>query len=399
MIRTLAVLTLLASAPAALAQDTHPRMYLDSGEIVAIKAQVETGAAPWKAAYDRMISDANAALSQGALSVTFGGRAPSSGTPHDYWSEAPYKGTRDGIINPAQDRTDYMAAIALGRAVRNLGLAYAFTGEARYADKAAALLNAWMVNPQTRMNPKFTNNQSRIELCITMPGAFYGADLIWNAPSWSAADRAAVSSWARTFGVSARSWTGTNNLENWRHVLLASAGVAGEDPSLRQEAFDGWKNFLARAMAADGRLVHETRRTKSLEYSTYALNAMVQVAEIARHFGVDLYSYRLSDGRGLEKTLDYHVRFVSSPSSWIYQQIVPYAGGNSAVYEIAYLWKQKDSYLAAINRWGRPMNEIRVMGPTTLSHAFGAYPLDFTSIEKSSTVFASSLILRSEPLS
>ena len=73
MIRTLAVLTLLASAPAALAQETHPRMYLDSGEIAAIKAQVQAGAAPWKAAYDRMISNANAALSQGALSVTFGG--------------------------------------------------------------------------------------------------------------------------------------------------------------------------------------------------------------------------------------------------------------------------------------------------------------------------------------
>lgn len=379
MMRTLAVLSLPALAPVVvLAQEIHPRLYLDSGEIDAIKAQVGAGAAPWKVAYDRMISNANAALSQGALSVTFGGKTPSSGETHDYWTEPPYEGRGDDIINPAQDRTDYFAAIALGRSVRDLGLAYAFTGEARYADKAAQLLNAWMVNPRTRMNPKFTNSQSRIELCITMPGAFYGADLIWHAPSWSAADRAAVSSWARAFGASARSWTGTNNFENWRHVLLASAGVAGEDPSLRQEAFDSWKSFLAGAMAADGRLVHETGRTRSLEYSTYALNAMVQAAEIARHFGMDLYSYRLSDGRGLEKTLDYHARFVSSPSSWTYQQIVPYTGDNSAVYEVAYLWKQKASYLAAINRWGRPMNEGRVMGPATLTHAFGAYPLDFT---------------------
>jgi hypothetical protein len=43
------------------------------------------------------------------------------------------------------------------------------------------------------------------------------------------------------------------------------------------------------------------------------------------------------------------------------------------------------------------MNEGRVMGPATLTHAFGAYPLDFTSIEKSNTVFASSLILPREP--
>ena len=81
---------------------------------------------------------------------------------------------------------------------------------------------------------------------------------------------------------------------------------------------------------------------------------------------------------------------MSNPSSWTYQQIAPYAGDNSAVYEVAYLWKQKPSYLAAINRSGRPMDEGRVMGPTTLTHAFGAFPFDFVSIGKSNTVVVSS---------
>ncbi len=60
------------------------------------------------------------------------------------------------------------------------------------------------------------------------------------------------------------------------------------------------------------------------------------------------------------------------------------------MYEVAYLWKQKPLYLAAINRSGRPMNEGRVMGPTTLTHASGAYLFDFMSLGKSNTVVVSS---------
>jgi len=105
---------------------------------------------------------------------------------------------------------------------------------------------------------------------------------------------------------------------------------------------------------------------------------MVQTAEIARHHGVDLYNYTLEDGRSLEKALGYHASFAANPSSWHYQQINAYGGENAALYELGYASRQKSSYMDVINKWKRPMYESRIMGPVTLTHTFGAYPLTVT---------------------
>lgn len=351
----------------------HPNMFLNASEIAAIKEKVAAGKSPWNGAYDKLIAAAGSALSVKLQSVTFQGQLPSSGDDNDYYTEKPYV-CGDGCTNDSVDRKDYSAAQVMSDAVRDLGLAYQLTGEARYADKAFALLNAWMVGPSTRMNVKLSNSQTFIESAITMPAAFYGADLIWNYPGWVRADRNGVVAWAREFGAANKATQWGNNFENWRQALLSAVGALTEDPALRTYAFDTWKAFISTSMNTEGKMVCELTRTNSLGYSTYAVNAMTQTAEIARHFGVDLYSYKLADGRGLELALDYHAPFIVNPSSWMYKQIHPYAGENSAIYELAYLWKQKPVYLSVIDRWGRPMNEERNMGPVTLTHAFGAYP-------------------------
>lgn len=351
----------------------RPGMYLDQAEIDAVRSKVESGAEPWHTAFVRLKRHADKALAYRPFSVTFGGKAARGGDIHDYWTDAPYAKSRDGIINPVNDRTDYFIASDFSKAVRHLGLAWALTGDTRYAEKGVALLNAWMINPATRMNPRFTNGQSRIELSTAMPAAFYGADLLSTFKDWKPRQRAAVSAWARALGRSARDWSETNNFENWRHVLMASAGALTDDDNLLATAFDAWKNFLPVATRTDGAFVHELGRTKSLGYSAYALNAMLQTAEIARHAGVDLYTFQLPDGRGLERSLDYHAPYLADPSQWESPQITDYDGENAAIYELAYLWRQKPAYKKVIRRWGRPMIEIRVLGPMTLTHAFGAY--------------------------
>jgi len=164
-------------------------MYLSLDEIKAIKARVDANEEPWKTAYYAMISEANSVLKEQPPSVTYGGKIPPNGTKHEYYSALPYKS--DGVFNPDSDRTDYQSAIKLGRDVRILGLAYAFTGEGKYADKALEFIRVWSIDPSTKMNPGFTdsNGQSYIELSITLPGMFYGADLIWNYQGWTPADK------------------------------------------------------------------------------------------------------------------------------------------------------------------------------------------------------------------
>jgi Alginate lyase len=354
----------------------HRGLFLDAGEIAAIRALVAARQEPWASGYARLLADADAALALEPPTVVDQGRPPDSGDPHDYSTDAPYAGTGDGIINPLNDRTDYRNAIAFSHAVRDLGLGYALTGEERYARKAIELIEVWMIREDSRMTPAFTNRQSRIELSVTMPGAFYGLDLIWHYPAWDEQDRQAVIAWARALGEDSRSWAreGANNFENWRLVLAAGAAAVAGEGCLLSEAFAEWQELLATQMDEEGKLVFELDRSRSLSYSTYAIKAMMLTAEIARHHGAELYGYRLADGRGLELALDYHAPYLLDPAAWPGEQISDYTAKEASIYELAYAFAQKPAYLEVIRAYRRPFEEDRVLGPITLTHAHGAYP-------------------------
>ncbi|NOZ53111.1 MAG: hypothetical protein GXP08_08215, partial [Gammaproteobacteria bacterium] len=346
----------------------HPNMYLNQEEIDAIKTKVSANLQPWAGAYSKVMSAANSALSKSPLSVTFQGK-----TSNQYFTEKPYcgwpDGCRDGQINPNADRGDYEAAIKVGDAVRDLGLGYAFTGEAKYADKAIEMIRVWSLNSDTFMKPT-TAAGNRIELFITLPGYLYGADLIWNYTGWDADEKTAFTNWVKTLGDDAKaSGAGLNNFANWRVVLIAAAGALLDDNTLLNFAATEWKRLVPLQMSGSGVMGQEYGRSKGLHYSLYAINAMIQGAEILRHRNVNLYDYSNS-GKSLELALDFVTPYAINPASWPYKQITTITQKDSmALYELAYSYYKKPLYLDAINRWNRPMDEIRVMGINTLTHA------------------------------
>ena len=349
-------------------------IYLNKQEIDSIREKVRSGQGPWQNYYDRLMDDARDALSAGPYSVTRNGVPDGE---HSYFTEAPYCGwkrvdgkdpdCRDGQINPQANRADYDASIAVGRDVRTLGLAYVLSGEERYAERAAYLINVWAVNSDSRMNPRFTNGQSRIELSITMPGLFYGADLISESSSWSNNDQRAFRSWANDFVDSGKAWTGENNFEAWRLVFVASGAAYTNDRSDLNYVYDRFKAIMPEHIGSEGQMVKELGRTKSLMYSLYSLNAFTQIAEIARHNGENLYDYS-RNGRNLKLALDYHVLYSINPDRWQRQQIAPIESKDVAHYEFAYRHYGDSDYLRVVNEWGRPLNEARTMGPVTLTH-------------------------------
>ena len=386
IVLSIAVVLLVAGCPTDLESngrelpvlsDTHPNTFINAAEIRAIRWRVAAGSSPWRTAYDALIERAEAALDQEVLSVTFQGS-----TSNDYFTQRPYDWSNnmpspcgetycDGHINPEADRGDYEAAIAVGRSVRDLAVAYVLTGKNEYADKAITLLLAWTVDPVTRMTPRYPNTQSRIELSITMPGLFYGADLIYEYPGWNPAEKALFLQWVDEFTSDARtSWSGSNNFENWRLVVVSTGGALLKDQDHLDYAFERWRNLISDQIGSDGRILTELNRTRSLEYSTFAMNAMTQTAEVARQQGVNLYDYVDENGRGLELVFDFHASYMLDPTQWPYEQVTPYDGENAAIMELAFSFKQKQQYLDTILAWGRPMYEDRVMGITTLTHAF-----------------------------
>ena len=120
----------------------------------------------------RLRRDAAKALKAGPFTVMAKSQVPPSGDKHDYMSLARYYWPdptkpgglpyvqRDGETNPEIDTIpDKNQMNGMISAVSTLALAYYLTGEEPYAAKAASLVRAWYLDPETRMNPNLEFGQ------------------------------------------------------------------------------------------------------------------------------------------------------------------------------------------------------------------------------------------------
>ncbi len=345
-----------------------PNILLDLDELNAIKAKVVANIEPWKSGYNKLIIQANSALSLPDMSVTFGG-LNQCGSNNIFCTE-PYYGA-------SSDRYDWLnGAKPLGIGVRDLGMAYAFTGDSQYADKLIQLVKVWSINPSTAMQPVFGNSQGRMDLYGTMTGMIYGVGFVWDYSGWSQSDKDTFKNWVRTLAYNAKAFgPSPNNFENWRNALLSISGAFLDDQVLLDAAFQNYRNAIPSQVHWTGRMNWEYDRTNGwggLGYSLYAIHAMTITAEVARHRGVDLYNYTSDGVRGLKVALDYHVPFAINPSSWPWGIGTSTINGSSGVgiYEVAYSYWQDSNYLDVINQWGRPMTMgMWAFGVITLTHA------------------------------
>lgn len=216
-------LVLLLAAGVARGSETNARTFLFSAPaLIAARARLSRGDAQLQPAYAKLREDAEDALKLKAASVMEKPRVSASGDKHDYFSYGPYWWPdptkpdglpyirRDGERNPAAlENTDDAAFSLLGPAIETLGLAYWFSGEERYAQKAAGLARVWFLDPATRMNPNFQHAQAipgitdgrgiGIIEARRLMNVNEGLALIAGSPAWTEADRAAFNTWLSAF--------------------------------------------------------------------------------------------------------------------------------------------------------------------------------------------------------
>jgi hypothetical protein len=63
------------------------------------------------------------------------------------------------------------------------------------------------------------------------------------------------------------------------------------------------------------------RRTLSFGYSLFNLDAEMQLAELGRSAGVDLWHYQAADGRSILRAAEFMAQFADPTRAWPYQQI------------------------------------------------------------------------------
>jgi hypothetical protein len=345
--------SIMGSSLAPAAEGGAPRVFLlDGVELARTRQQIRDGEKDLAPALAELVKRAEAAMTAGPFSVTKKNAIPPSGDKHDYMSLAPYWWPnpdtadglpyvrRDGERNPeiyeVRNRLDLGE---MASAVEGLALAYYFTGEEKYAQRAALLVRTWFLDPATRMTPHVQYaqavrgvNDGRPEGLIETRGFTRVVDaigLLKDSPAWTADDLQATRQWFSEF----LQWMQTsehgrdeaaadNNHGTYYDVQVASYAFFAEQPEVAKRILErAGQRRIAEQVEPDGKQPRELSRTKAWSYSVGNLAGLMALARLGEHVDVDLWRYETDDGRSIRKAIDFLAPFGAGEQPWPYPQI------------------------------------------------------------------------------
>jgi len=305
-------------------------------------------------AYSQLLSNADALLDAEPLSVMMKEKVPGSGDKHDYMSQARYYWpdpskpdglpyiSRDGVSNPELNKLDRNRLGNTASRVITLSLAWYFSGDEKYAQKATQLLRAWFLDKGTRMNPNLeyaqmipgrNNNKGRSFGLIDSYSFVEMLDavaLLEQSKSFTPKDSKRLKKW---FGdltewmLSSPQGIEESNAANNHSVaydtqIIAFLIYAGKIDKAKEIINSVPERRVFAQIEPDGAQPHELRRTISFHYSHYNLAHFVDIMTMARKLGMNVDKKTSADGRNIYKAADYLTPYLGKNArQWEYQQL------------------------------------------------------------------------------
>ncbi|MFI3266075.1 MAG: alginate lyase family protein [Rikenellaceae bacterium] len=289
-------------------------------------------------------------------------RTAPSRDPRDYISLSPYWWPdpdsdtgipyvrNDGVRNPeVYDFVERTIGGTMGDATQSLAMMYYFTGDEKYAAKAADFLREWFLDPVTGMNPNLTFAQyvpgmerirgTGVMEARTVSSGLNAAQIISSSKSWTAEDEAALKDWAIAF----RYWIensshgqaeamSQNNHGLWYEAYREAVTMyTGDYTRLRDMIVADQLPRLPKQIAKDSTMPHEIARTLGLHYTTFSLSAVNRTNIMAKKIGVPVWDYTGANGRNMSWGIDYVIPYWKEPSKWPHMQIKPISTSSAAV--------------------------------------------------------------------
>lgn len=281
-------------------------------QLTRAKAQTREATSVLRPALMQLLTEADAAMKAGPFSVMQKERVPPSGNRHDYMSLAPYWWPdsskpgglpyvrKDGYRNP-QTQDD-----SATRMHPNLEYGQAIPGITD--GRGIGII-------ETRGLPRLLDAIAMLE----------------HSASWTTRDRTELRSWMtaylhwlRTSKNGRDERAATNNHGTWYDAQTAALALFVGQRALAYEILEASKTWrIAVQIEPAGSQPLELARTRSWDYSVMNLEGLMQLAELGRTAGVDLWHYASPDGRSIRKTLDYLAAYQGSSRTWTRQQITP----------------------------------------------------------------------------
>ena len=321
----------------------------DGAHLAQVKSCLEQPA--YATAYHQLIADADTLMRTLPVSVMMKEKTAVSGSKHDYLSLSRYYWpdpsepdglpyiVRDGVSNPELEKYDRPRLAEMARRVTTLSLAWYFSNNECYAQKAVEQLRVWFLNCDTRMNPNLNYAQ-------TIPGKFGGkgrcygvidgysfvemldaVQLLEQSKAFTAKDAKGLKHWFSQF----LQWilTSEQGIEESQQLnnhstahdaqVMAYAKYVGNQQVLNQYLSAFYQKRMQAQIEPDGRQPRELRRTLAFGYSQYNLSHIIDVFQIARAVG---YKFQPEAHQLLENATNYLAQYLGKKvEAWPYQQI------------------------------------------------------------------------------
>ena len=315
-----------------------------------VKKEIKSSSSKYYPAFEKLVSDAEAALKEGPFSVTFKEIVPPGGTKNDYMSQGPYWWPdttkpdglpfirRDGVTNP-QAGIDRRQIGSLMDVTRKLSLAWYFTGDMKYAERAEYLLRVWFIEPETKMNPHLEFAQSIPGITtgrgigiIDVRGMYTLVDaitLLENSGAIQPDDLNGIKQWFSDFFQ----WLTTskngkdeddykNNHSVAYDVIVSSIAMFLENNEYAAKKISEMPaRRIDPMIESDGRQPEELIRTNAFGYSVSNLGNFFDAGETGLKVGVDIFSYVNPEGGSLRGALDFLTGYIGREEEWQWQQI------------------------------------------------------------------------------
>ena len=338
--------------PAAAEYRLARTLVLDPKTIADQRAAYRAGDKGFQAGVRSLRAEAERALRAQPLSVTQKLAAAPSGDKHDYLSHAPYFWPnparhdglpyvrRDGEQNPeALLVPDHSNLERLIKSVSALALAAYFVGEPAYAAHAQRLVRVWFLDPATRMNPNLNyaqlikgerqGNPAGIIETHLLPVLVDALALLAESNAWSAREDEEMKRWCDSYlrwlresANGRREAQATNNHGTWYDAQVSTLALfLGNDDSPRAVLQASKNRRIALQVAPDGRQPEELKRTRSLSYSLFNLEGLFTLAALGERLGIDLWTFRATDGRSLRGAFEFLLPALTGQQKWPYAQI------------------------------------------------------------------------------
>jgi hypothetical protein len=315
-----------------------------------VKKEIKNPSSQYYPAFEKLVSDADNSLKLGPFSVTYKDMVPPGGTKNDYMSQGPYWWPdttkpdglpfirRDGVSNP-QAGINRTQLGSLMNATRTLSLAWYFTGDEKYADRAALLLKVWFIDPATRMNP-------HLEFAQSIPGVLTGRGigiidvrgmyslvdaitLLESSGAIDVGDLNQIKKWYSDFFewlVTSKNGKDEDDYKNnhsvaYDVIVSSIARFLGNDEYAAKKISEMTVRRIDPMIESDGSQPEELIRTNAYGYSVSNLRNFFDAGEIGLKVGVNIFGYKNPEGGSLRGALDFLAGYIGREEEWKWEQI------------------------------------------------------------------------------